>query len=148
MTSFNGIAVAAGSKTLVTVELDWNRPNMQKDFSISVWATGTTAVTIRETSIGKASAKHWLYGDAFPSLPTPTPTPTPIIEPEACTASANVFNFGNNVTNGNMRGIHLFNGCNTRSASISITIPTTMWKYNKQTNVNGKNPVCSITGDL
>jgi hypothetical protein len=139
MTTFNGIAVAAGSKTLVTVELDWNRPNMQKDFSISVWATGNTAVTIRETSIGKSSAKHWLYGDAVPT-PTPTPipiidpTPTPTPEPEACTASATVFNFGKHATIGNMKAIHLFNGCKTRSASISLTMPSTMWQTHLQTN--------------
>jgi hypothetical protein len=54
---------------------------MQKDFSISTWST-STAVTIKEVSTGKASAKHWLYGD---------PIEAPVLE--ECSASATIFNF-------------------------------------------------------
>jgi hypothetical protein len=54
---------------------------MQKDFSISTWST-STAVTIKEVSTDKASAKHWLYGD---------PIEAPVLE--ECSASASIFNF-------------------------------------------------------
>ena len=132
MTSFDGIFVNTGSKTLVTVEIDWNRPNMRKDFAISVWAT-STAVTIREVSTSKVSAKHWLYGDAVI-----TPPPAPV---ETCSASANKFSWGSSKS-----AIQLFNGCTTRLATISITMPTTSWSYQEQANAGFATPACTISG--
>ena len=109
---------------------------MRKDFAISAWAT-STAVTIREVSKSKVSAKHWLYGDAVPT-PTPTPTPTPV---ETCSASASKFSWGSSKS-----AIQLFNGCTTRLATISITMPTTSWSYQEQANAGFATPACTISG--
>lgn len=112
-------------------ELDWNRPYIRNDFSVSIWGT-SAAVTIKESS-GTASAKNWLYGDAV------SPPPQP--QPEVCTASATKFNWGSD-----KNAIILTDGCNTRAATISLTLPTTSWGFLEQTDNAHANPSCTTSG--
>lgn len=123
--------MTAGQTITVITELDWNRPNIRNDFSVSIWGT-SAAVTIKERS-GKVSAKNWLYGDAV------NPNPPP--QPEACAANATKFNWGTG-----KNAIVLTNGCNTRAATISLTMPTTSWGFLEQTDAAHANPSCTTSG--
>jgi hypothetical protein len=55
--------IAAGATVAVNVELDWNRPNIERNFSVTVWAT-KQAVKLTEKS-GKPSASWYLYNPAI-----------------------------------------------------------------------------------
>ena len=52
-------AIGAGKTIYVYTELDWTRSNIEKNFSVQVWAD-KQAVTLKEKS-GKASASWYLY---------------------------------------------------------------------------------------
>lgn len=90
--------MTAGQTISLTVELDWTRNNIRKDFSVTAWAT-SSAVAISESS-GKVSDKYYLAtttGGASTVIvnpivtPTPTPTPTPVVE--TCSAFVNVISY-------------------------------------------------------
>lgn len=133
-TSFAPITVTAGQTISVITEFDWNRPNIRNDFSVSIWGT-SAAVTIKERN-GKASAKNWIYGDPVNPAPVP-PQPTP----ENCSGAANKFVWGTGKS-----AIVLSNGCNTRAATISVTMPTTSWGFLEQTDAGHANATCTTSG--
>ena len=60
---YKPIAMTAGQTIKIVTELDWTRPNIEKNFGVQVWGT-KAAVTIKEattTTSSKPSASWYLY---------------------------------------------------------------------------------------
>jgi hypothetical protein len=58
-TYFKPYAITAGKTISVVTEIDWTRPNIEKNFSVSIWST-LQKVTIKQSQ-GKASKSWYVY---------------------------------------------------------------------------------------
>ncbi len=92
-------------------------------------------MTITEKATNKPSA-HWFVYNAG-STPTPPPTPTP----EVCSASVNVTQ-----ADANRKTLLLSNGCNTRNATIAITMEATQYALAVETSSAHASSVCTTSG--
>lgn len=62
-TYFKPYSIAAGATITINTEFDWSRPNIEKNFAVTVWAE-KQAVKLTEKS-GKPSASWYLYNPAI-----------------------------------------------------------------------------------
>lgn len=64
--SFDPYQAEAGEEIEITLEIDWTRPHMAKDFAVTAWGE-VGKVTITESS-GKLSASYRVFTDVQPEL--------------------------------------------------------------------------------
>jgi len=92
-------------------------------------------VTITERATNKATAHWYVY------TPGSTPTPTPAPTPEACSAAVNVTQ-----ADASRKTLLLSNACNTRAATIAITMEADQYALAVETSSAHANPVCTTSG--